>query len=210
MTAVVVPEFKRTSRDRTAPIGSFEIIRLSAGAQTCPTEELPAHLVPLKSVPPKLKRKQTCTDALIEACRVAVQQVLHNWEVVLWSDDPEGPHQMRVGLRRLRSTLKAFRPYIDHETLRDVDQHARNLGRVLSELRDADVLAADIVDAVLANPERHSDLLSLKAVLAGNLVGHRQRVRDELTSDKWSVFRVQLLALPETVGRLSSKNDRRR
>jgi CHAD domain-containing protein len=52
-------------------------------------------------------------------------------------------------------------------------------------------------------------LLSLKAVLARDLVGHRQRVRDELTSDKWIAFRVRLLELPETVARLSSESDGR-
>ena len=96
---------------------------------------------------------------------------------------------MRVGLRRLRSALKAFRSMIDDKTLRDVDQRARNLGRVLSELRDADVLATDIVDAVLTQPEGDPGLLSLKVALAGNLVGHRQHVRDQLTRDEWSAFR---------------------
>ena len=209
MTLEIAADLKRTPRDRTTRIGSFEIIELSAVGQTCPAEQLTAPLVPLKSSPPKLRRKQTGTEALSEACRVIVQQVDHNWEVVLRCDDPEGPHQMRVGLRRLRSALKAFRPYIDHETLREVDQQTRKLGRVLSQLRDADVLATDIVDAVLIQNEGDPGLLSLKVALAGNLIGHRQHVRDQLTRDEWSAFRLQLLALPDQVGKLCSKTDRK-
>jgi CHAD domain-containing protein len=209
MTLVIAVDLKRTPRDRTTPIGSLEIRKISEGAEICPAEKPLGLLVPLKSSAPNLRRKQACTEALIQACRVAVQQVLHNWTVVLRSDDPEGPHQMRVGLRRLRSALRAFRSVIDDKTLRDVDQRARNLGQVLSELRDADVLATDIVDAVLAQHEGDPGLLSLKVALAGNLIGHRQHVRHQLTRDEWITFQQQLLALPDQVGKLCSKTDRK-
>ena len=209
MALVIAADLKRTPRDRTTPVESLEIRKISEGAEICLAEKPHALLAPLKSSAPKLRRRQTCSEALSEACRVAVQQVLHNWTVVLRSDDPEGPHQMRVGLRRLRSALKAFRSMIDDKTLRDVDQRARNLGRVLSELRDADVLATDIVDAALTQHEGDPGLLSLKVALAGNLVGHRQHVRDQLTRDEWSAFRLQLLALPDQVGKLCSKTDRK-
>jgi CHAD domain-containing protein len=158
-----------------------------------------AKLAPLKSVVPQLDRKQTCADALSEICRLVVQQILHNWGVVQGSDDPEGPHQMRIGLRRLRSALKCFRPIIDNESLREINERARSLGRILSELRDADVLATDIIDAVLANHDDNADLQVLKATLEEVRTGHRRSVRDELESEDWSAFRLELSALPELV-----------
>ena len=155
-------------------------------------------LAPLRSSPPRLDPKQSPTEALSEICRVVVQQILHNWGVVLESDEPEGPHQMRIGLRRLRSALKAFRPFLDNdESLRQIDDGARDLGRVLSELRDADVLATDILDAVLASHEDDADLLSLKAALSESRKSHRQRVREILDGEEWDAFRIRLAALPE-------------
>ena len=157
--------------------------------------ETSAKLAPLKSTAPRLDRKQTCAEALSEICRVVVQQILHNWAVVQGSDDPEGPHQMRIGLRRLRSALKSFRPVMDDESLRKIDEDARNLGRVLSELRDTDVLATDIMDTVLAEHEDNADLVSLKRALSENRISCRLKVRDQLESDEWGAFRLKLNAL---------------
>lgn len=161
--------------------------------------ETSAKLAPLKSTAPRLDRKQSCAEALSEICRVVVQQILHNWAVVQGSDDPEGPHQMRIGLRRLRSALKSFRPVIDNELLRKIDEDARNLGRVLSELRDTDVLATDIMDTVLAKHEDNADLVSLKRALSENRISCRLKVRDQLESDEWGAFRLKLTALSEIV-----------
>ncbi len=167
------------------------------------------NLAPLKSMAPQLDRKQTCAEGLSEICRLVVQQILHNWGVVQGSDDPEGPHQMRIGLRRLRSALKSFRPIIDNESLREIDERARDLGRILSELRDADVLATDIIDAVLANHEDNSDLQVLKATLDDVRTGHRRKVRDELESEDWSAFRFKLSGLPELVKSVAQDEGRR-
>ncbi len=71
MTLVIAVDLKRTSRDRTTPIGSLEIRKISEGAEICPAEKPLALLVPLKSSAPKLRREQACTEALSEACRVA-------------------------------------------------------------------------------------------------------------------------------------------
>jgi inorganic triphosphatase YgiF len=59
------------------------------------------------------------------------------------SDDPEGPHQLRVALRRLRVALRFFRPILDAHLARDLAEAARDIGRLVSPLRDADVLVAD-------------------------------------------------------------------
>ena len=63
---------------------------------------------PLKASMPKLDATQSCAEAFREICRTATDHILHNWAVVAESDDPEGTHQMRIGLRRLRSLLRSF------------------------------------------------------------------------------------------------------
>lgn len=63
---------------------------------------------------------------------------------VLASDEPEGPHQARVALRRLRSHLRAFRRITADGALAPLEAEARDLFRLLGPLRDADVLLHDI------------------------------------------------------------------
>lgn len=61
---------------------------------------------------------------------------------LMQSDDPEGPHKARVALRRLRSALVAFEALLDPAFARKVGRRARQIFRIIGDLRDADVLAA--------------------------------------------------------------------
>ena len=81
---------------------------------------------PVKATAPHIEATQSCVEAFSEICRSATDQILKNLAVVQASDDPEGPHQMRVGLRRLRSALKAFRPVIDDKVIRDLNRASRD------------------------------------------------------------------------------------
>ena len=125
-----------------------------------------ARIKPVGSTTPRIKPTQSCVDAFSAICRSATDQILKNWAVVQESDYPEGPHQMRVGLRRLRSAFRAFRPMVDDEFIRDLNRASRELGLVLSELRDADVLVTEIVAAVVAEHPDNPDLAPLITALA--------------------------------------------
>ena len=158
-------------------------------------------LEPLKASMPKLDATQSCAEAFREICRTATDHILHNWVVVAESDDPEGTHQMRIGLRRLRSLLKVFRPVVDSEGLRELDRKARDLGLLLGELRDADV-AMDTVGAAAAQRSDDADLASLKGVLANSRAHHREKVRAELKGRQWSCLKLKLAMLPECLDQL--------
>jgi CHAD domain-containing protein len=127
--------------------------------------------------------------------------------VVLNSDDPEGTHQMRIGLRRLRSALKIFRPVLDNSALREVNEKARDLARLLGELRDADVLASDIVGQAAANHDEDAGLRALNAALAQMRSNLRAKVRTELMGRQWSCFKLKLAMLPETIEQLAGSSE---
>jgi len=70
----------------------------------------------------------------------------HLAEVMLWHAPaasagaaPEGVHQMRVAIRRLRSLLKVFRPACDAAALRAFDADLKALATLLGPARDWDV-----------------------------------------------------------------------
>ncbi len=74
-----------------------------------------------------------------------LDQVSANIAVVLASEDPEGPHQLRVGLRRLRSAIQIFAPALGAPGLKRLDGEARWLSHEAGRVRDLDVAAADIL-----------------------------------------------------------------
>jgi len=87
----------------------------------------------------------------------------HLTEVLLWhapaaeaGRTPEGVHQMRVAMRRLRSVLRVFRPACDGPSLRGFDARLRQLASLLGPARDWDVwlggLGAEIEAALPEEP----------------------------------------------------------
>jgi CHAD domain-containing protein len=66
--------------------------------------------------------------------------------------DPEAVHDMRVAVRRLRSTLRTFRPVLDRARTEPVRAELRWFAGLLGGVRDGDVLNARLADAVAAEP----------------------------------------------------------
>lgn len=60
--------------------------------------------------------------------------------VAIKAQDPEGVHQLRVSLRRMRSALIVFRPLIKPDYRRRWGRKLKRLARQLDEARDLDVL----------------------------------------------------------------------
>jgi CHAD domain-containing protein len=74
----------------------------------------------------------------------------------------EGVHDMRVQARRLRTALRVNRPLVNEELGRRLEDELRLLGRVLSPVRDRQVIHELLADRVsAAAPERADHLLSL-------------------------------------------------
>ncbi|GAA1808481.1 CYTH and CHAD domain-containing protein [Planosporangium flavigriseum] len=66
--------------------------------------------------------------------------------------DPDAVHAMRVATRRLRGTLRTFRPLLDADRAEPLREELKWLGQVLGEVRDGDVMAVRLDRAVRAEP----------------------------------------------------------
>ena len=67
--------------------------------------------------------------------------------------NPEGIHQVRVSLRRLRAALLLFKRHLDPAESRAVRRALRALGRVLGQARDWDVFVLEtLADAAREHP----------------------------------------------------------
>jgi CHAD domain-containing protein len=87
------------------------------------------------------------TDALAE--QVAALEAA---DVMLRTEQPDAVHQMRVGARRLRSTLAAFRSVLDRERTTPLREELAWLGGELSAARDDEVALAHLRELVAAQP----------------------------------------------------------
>jgi CHAD domain-containing protein len=77
---------------------------------------------------------------------------LHYWDPLARADAPDAVHQMRVTVRRLRSTLATFRPVFDREVTEPVRAELGWLGDVLGGARDAEVIQEHLIGAARAEP----------------------------------------------------------
>ena len=84
-----------------------------------------------------------------DACSVILAlhgaAIVRNLQSVLTALDPEGPHQLRIALRRTRVALRVFEPVMRRKANAQLVETARTLGRIVGELRDADVMIDEIV-----------------------------------------------------------------
>jgi inorganic triphosphatase YgiF len=100
-----------------------------------------------KARPLRLEAGMTIEQGFQAIATNCLAQLLDNEAAVAERADPEGIHQMRVGLRRLRTALGLFRPWVA------LPQNAREelewLGTVLGRSRDADVLAQSTLRTVV-------------------------------------------------------------
>ncbi|WP_171021953.1 CYTH and CHAD domain-containing protein [Cohaesibacter sp. CAU 1516] len=143
---------------------------------------------------PALTTGQSIEQTFIQQMDPIVAAILHNWHVMTQSPNPEGPHQLRINLRLLRSLLRAFRPVIDGPPLRALDKKARTLSRHVGQLRDMDVLVEDIYLPVVAQTD--GDLSNEQRILTGRLKRYRDMVRRHVLEEleQWShaSFQIEL------------------
>ncbi|GAA2757702.1 CYTH and CHAD domain-containing protein [Actinopolymorpha rutila] len=114
--------------------------------------------------------------------------------------DPEAVHQMRVACRRLRSTLRTFRPFLDRARTDPLGVELRWLAGDLGLLRDSQVQAEGLRAAIAAEPtelvigpveRRISDHFAAEAEQA------RGRVAAALDSPRYATLLDNLDALVE-------------
>jgi CHAD domain-containing protein len=94
---------------------------------------------PQKWIRPPLQADSTAAVAFVANVRAAAAQIHANGRGASISGDPEYLHQLRVGMRRLRSTLRAFRGLVRKRRARAFDRKLRSLLRSMGAVRDWDV-----------------------------------------------------------------------
>ncbi|MEM7442600.1 MAG: CYTH and CHAD domain-containing protein [Pseudomonadota bacterium] len=117
----------------------------------------------------------TVDDGLAAMLGDCLTQWTENLPAALDGTDPEGIHQARVALRRLRSAVQLFRPVIgaaDHTSLKN---QVRDIAGAMGPARDLDVFIDEILGPVAAAmPDDQSLVLLGKAAETLRQNGYQQ------------------------------------
>jgi triphosphatase len=159
---------------------------------------------PEKSRPVHIRGKDTCAEAFTAILASASRQILVNRAALLETDDPDAAHQMRIGLRRLRSALKALRPVAVSQSLTAFDRAARQVANSVEALRDADVLISAIYAPIEATASDRSGFADLSGALTRYRRAKREEVRASLQGPAWTRLQLYLTLWPRTL----EENDR--
>ena len=162
-------------------------------------DRLPGY-APIKAPKTRLYPADNVADAFARICQSTVGQILGNWRGIQNGDDPEFAHQMRVGLRRLRTTLRIFRRVIDNPAMRTLICDLGRMGRRVGELRDADVLLADIAQPILQSSASQDGAHQLEDLLERHGDTVRERLRQEFKQTGWNELLLQVSLLPHGAG----------
>lgn len=95
----------------------------------------------------------TPASAVVRARLAEQVDALVRLDPLVRCDVPDAVHAMRVATRRLRSALATFRPLVDRDATEPLRAEVRELGVLLGEARDTEVLAdllRDVLDPEVA------------------------------------------------------------
>ncbi len=162
--------------------------------------QIPKEPKPVKGRRPPLAQGSRINESAVAILKACQTQIAANEFPILESMAPEGPHQMRVAVRRLRAALGMFRAFADKELIDGVREEGKWLARSLGQAREWDVYIADLHDPVEA--ALGVDIPALKELRA--LAQARQEAgyrdaRAAVASSRFTSFQLQLGLLIETL-----------
>ena len=144
-------------------------------------------------------RKTTTDDAVRQITRTCVRQISGNAELFRSSKGPRALHQVRIGIRRLRATLRVFRPAVDPVRAGAITSECGWLARELELARDIDVFADRYLaaaDAAMREPALaalHARLLEAQGLAS-------ERAAQALRSKRFARLLLDLAAWAELPG----------
>ncbi|NGZ25978.1 MAG: CHAD domain-containing protein [Magnetococcales bacterium] len=142
-----------------------------------------------KSVEPAPTTEETFARILVKNLDYVEQ-----WEAASHKgEDIEGVHQMRVGLRRLRSALSVFRRAIPREISAAIGEEMRWAASALGPARDLDVFLTEGLAAVEGKaPGMEAGTAKLRAIAEIEREEAYKAVREMIDSDRYKTFKAEV------------------
>ncbi|WP_420405061.1 CHAD domain-containing protein [Nisaea sp.] len=182
-------------------------VRIEYRGKALRAEQLnaPPEPLPVKREKPALVRGSGISQSAAIILGTCLTQIAANEAAVLESTDPEGPHQMRVALRRLRAALGMFRDLGDEGLTTRVRAEAKWLAGALGDAREWDVYIDELhLPVERALGEGIPALKELRGLAElRQEIGYRD-ARAAVASRRFTALQLDLGLLIETVSRLQN------
>ncbi len=156
-----------------------------------------AHPEPMKPLELDLRPGLTNAQAFQTIARACLHQIVANEEGVLRSD-PVALHQMRIGLRRLRSAISLFKDIVSDAKVEEIKTELKWLGGELAAARDLDVFISEVLGPLRQQHPQHEGLASLRHTVQRRRRQAYRRVQDALRSERLRKLPLETAAWIET------------
>lgn len=139
-----------------------------------------------------LRPELSAEVALQRIGRACLDHMLRNEDAAL-AGDPEGIHQMRVAVRRLRAILSAFAPLLPRGQRRWASDELRWFADILGDTRNLDVFASALLQPARAALSPSSDFEALERALARRRLATHKGVVKAISSTRYTETMLALL-----------------
>lgn len=140
---------------------------------------------PRRAEPIEVPRDATLEDLLVAVVEACLVQIAGNEEAAILGADVEGVHQLRVGLRRLRSALSFFGPVLPQRQRTALRSEIGAMARELGPARDLDVFAEVWLAPLLGARPEDPALRRMDALVRAERAALADRVRTVLRSQRF-------------------------
>jgi inorganic triphosphatase YgiF len=147
----------------------------------------------VKAAPVDLVAGTITRDAFKTIGRACLKQIVGN-EPALLEGDPEGVHQMRIGLRRLRAGISLFAAILRDAQTRAIRSELKWLAGELAPARELDVLSRRVVAPVMKRRARWDGIPSLSRELAEKREAALARAQDAVRSARFRALTLEIAA----------------
>ena len=163
-----------------------------------PAEPEPAgeHVKAVHASAVDLDPEMSAGAALRRIAGSCAEQIVRNEAAVL-AGMPEGVHQMRVGVRRLRAILSAFAKLLPNGEHRWLSDELRWLGGVLGVARNLDVFADGLVAPATESIGDVPGLAALDAAIAGRRAASYADAAEAIGSARYAALVLRLMRWSE-------------
>ncbi len=141
---------------------------------------------------PALASGISLRDAILTIARACRDHFRANEPAVLGGTNPEGIHQMRVGIRRLRALLQAVRRFLPTVRFELLSGELGWLQRELGPARDWDVFIAESLEPLAAGQPEDTGLAQLLADAGALRCTAYERARAAVRGPRYSRLVLQL------------------
>lgn len=141
-----------------------------------------------KAIKLALSAEATVEESLSLILAHCLDHLEDNERCTLLSDHPEGVHQMRVAMRRMRSALRIFRAVLPPDQYTHVTDEVKWLTKSLADTRDLDVFMDEIVGPVADAFAGEPAFGVLQNRLTADRKAARAAAREALASERYTRF----------------------